>query len=44
MEFWMPDVLVEVRGDWLKGRQADFLDAIEDGIVAALRRRRMTKS
>jgi phenylpyruvate tautomerase PptA (4-oxalocrotonate tautomerase family) len=37
MEFSMPDVLVEVRGDWLKGRQADFLDAIEDGIVAALR-------
>jgi len=33
----MPDVLVEVRGDWLKGRQADFLEAIEDGVVAALR-------
>lgn len=33
----MPDVLVEVRGDWLKGRRADFIEAIEDGIVAALR-------
>ena len=37
MEFSMPDVLVEVRGEWLKGCKADFLEAIEDGIVAALR-------
>ena len=37
MEFSMPDVLVEVRGDWLKGRKAGFLEAIEDGVVAALR-------
>ena len=33
----MPDGLVEVRGDWLKGRKAGFLEAIEDGVVAALR-------
>ena len=33
----MPDVLVEVRGGWLKGRNAEFLEAIEEGIVAALR-------
>ena len=32
----MPDVLVEVRGDWLKERKAGFIEAIEDGIVAAL--------
>jgi phenylpyruvate tautomerase PptA (4-oxalocrotonate tautomerase family) len=33
----MPDVLVEVRGDWLKQRKADFIAAIENAIVAALR-------
>jgi hypothetical protein len=33
----MPDVLIEVRGDWLKKRKADFIAAIEDGIVTALR-------
>jgi hypothetical protein len=33
----MPDVLIEVRGDWLKERKADFIEAIEDGIVMALR-------
>jgi hypothetical protein len=32
----MPDVLVEVRGDWLKERKAAFIEAIEDGIVVAL--------
>lgn len=32
----MPDVLVDVRGDWLKERKAEFINAIEDGIVAAL--------
>jgi hypothetical protein len=32
----LPDVLVEVRGDWLKERKAGFIEAIEDGIVAAL--------
>jgi tautomerase-like protein len=37
MEASMPDVLVEVRGDWLKGRNADFIDSIEDGIATALR-------
>jgi len=36
VELSMPDVLVEVRGDWLKGRQAAFLEAIEDGVVVAL--------
>lgn len=33
----MPDVLIEVRGDWLKGRKAEFVEAVEDGIVAALK-------
>ncbi len=33
----MPDVLVEVRGDWLKGRNAEFIAAVEDGIVIGLR-------
>jgi hypothetical protein len=32
----MPDVLIEVRGDWLMTRKADFIEAIEDGIVSAL--------
>lgn len=33
----MPDVLIEVRGDWLKARKSEFNEAIEDGIVAALK-------
>ena len=33
----MPDVLVEVRSGWLKARKADFLEAIENSVVAALR-------
>jgi hypothetical protein len=33
----MPDVLIEVRGDWLKDRKVNFIEAVEDGIVAALR-------
>jgi phenylpyruvate tautomerase PptA (4-oxalocrotonate tautomerase family) len=33
----MPDVLIEVRGDWLKDRKADFMEAIEDGMVSVLR-------
>jgi phenylpyruvate tautomerase PptA (4-oxalocrotonate tautomerase family) len=33
----MPDVLIEVRGDWLKGRKADFIEAVQKGIVEALR-------
>ncbi len=32
----MPDVLIEVRGDWLKDRKVNFIEAVEDGIVAAL--------
>lgn len=32
----MPDVLIEVRGDWLRTRKGEFIEAIEDGIVAAL--------
>jgi hypothetical protein len=32
----MPDVLVEVRGDWLRECKAEFIEAIEDGIVTAL--------
>jgi hypothetical protein len=35
-EVSMPDVLIEVRGDWLKERKVDFIEAIEDGIVASL--------
>jgi hypothetical protein len=33
----MPDVLIEVRGDWLKTRKGDFIEAIKDGIVTALK-------
>lgn len=33
----MPDVLVEVRGGWLKGRNTEFIEAIESGIVSVLR-------
>lgn len=33
----MPDVLIEMRGDWLEGRKAEFIEAIEDGIVATLK-------
>jgi phenylpyruvate tautomerase PptA (4-oxalocrotonate tautomerase family) len=33
----MPDVLIEVRGDWLGNRKADFIEAVEKGIVKALR-------
>ena len=32
----MPDVLIEVRGDWLQDRKVDFIEAVGDGIVAAL--------
>ena len=28
----MPDVLIEVRGNWLKDRKVNFIEAIEDGI------------
>jgi len=33
----MPDVLIEVRGDWLRERKSGFIDAVEDGITEALR-------
>jgi hypothetical protein len=33
----MPDVLIEVRGDWLKARKVDFIEAIEDGIATSLK-------
>jgi hypothetical protein len=33
----MPDILVEVRGDWLSGRQIRFLDAIHDALSTVLR-------
>jgi Tautomerase enzyme len=32
----MPDVLIEVRGDWLKERKVDFIRTIEDGIASSL--------
>jgi hypothetical protein len=32
----MPDVLIEVRGDWLKERKLNFIEAVEDGVIAAL--------
>ncbi len=33
----MPDVLVEVRGDWVSSRKAEFLDAIHGALVKSLR-------
>ena len=33
----MPDVLVEVRGSWLEGRQARFLDALHEAFVGVLK-------
>ena len=33
----MPDILVEVRGSWLAGKQAAFLDAVHKAVVQALR-------
>jgi hypothetical protein len=33
----MPDVLIEVRGDWLKARKGEFIEAIEDSIITALK-------
>ncbi len=33
----MPDILVEVRGSWLDGRQAGFLEAVHRAVVQALR-------
>lgn len=32
----MPDVLIEVRGNWLKERKADFIGAIEGSIASSL--------
>lgn len=32
----MPDVLIEVRGDWLKKRKSSFIEAVEDAITAVL--------
>lgn len=33
----MPDILVEVKGSWLEGRQARFLDALHEAFVGALK-------
>jgi hypothetical protein len=33
----MPDILVEVRGSWLHGKQAAFLEAIHQAVVQAFR-------
>jgi hypothetical protein len=33
----MPDILVEVRGSWLEGQQARFLDALHEAFVGALK-------
>jgi hypothetical protein len=33
----MPDILVEIRGSWLAGKQAAFLDAVHRAVVHALR-------
>jgi hypothetical protein len=33
----MPDILVEVRGNWLDGRQAQFLDTLHDALTGALK-------
>jgi hypothetical protein len=32
----MPDILVEVKGSWLEGEQAAFLDAVHQSVVQAL--------
>jgi Tautomerase enzyme len=32
----MPDILAEVRGSWLKGKQTAFLDAVHQAVVQAL--------
>jgi hypothetical protein len=33
----MPDVLIEVRCGWLGARAGEFIEAVEDGIVTALK-------
>jgi Tautomerase enzyme len=33
----MPDILVEVRGNWLAGQQAGFLDVLHEAFVGALK-------
>jgi hypothetical protein len=33
----MPDILVEVRGSWLNGKQAAFLEAVHGAVVEALK-------
>ncbi len=33
----MPDILVEVRGSWLDGKQTAFLEAVHGAVVQALR-------
>jgi phenylpyruvate tautomerase PptA (4-oxalocrotonate tautomerase family) len=33
----MPDVLIEVRGDWLRAHKGDFIEAIKNGIVSVLK-------
>ncbi|HYM33201.1 MAG TPA: tautomerase family protein [Candidatus Cybelea sp.] len=33
----MPDVLVEVRGDWLGARKPQFLDAVHSALVEAIK-------
>jgi phenylpyruvate tautomerase PptA (4-oxalocrotonate tautomerase family) len=35
-ELRMTDVLIEVRGDWLKKRKSSFIEAVEDAITASL--------
>jgi hypothetical protein len=32
----MPDILAEVRGSWLEGKQTAFLDAVHQAVVQAL--------
>lgn len=32
----MPDILVEVKGSWLDGKQTAFLDAVHQSVVRAL--------
>jgi hypothetical protein len=33
----MPDILVEVRGSWLDGRQTAFLEAVHEAVIQVLR-------
>jgi hypothetical protein len=33
----MPDMLIEVRGDWVAGREAEFIDAVHGAMIKSLK-------